>query len=97
MKKLFMNIEEIKNNFSDNLKNLIKESGKSNNKIAKDLGITYQALANYKNGRIPQIEMIFKIKEYFNVELKELLETKMFEYVIMENIITKKVLKRKGE
>lgn len=92
-----MNIEEIKNNFSDNLKNLIKESGKNNNKIAKDLGITYQALANYKNGRIPQIEMIFKIKEYFNVELKELLETKMFEYVIMENIITKKVLKRKGE
>lgn len=92
-----MSIEEVRDNFSNNLKNLIEESGKSNTEIAKDLGITYQALANYKKGRIPQIEMIFKIKEYFNVELKELLETKIFEYIIVEDIIIKKILQRKGK
>ena len=68
-------------------KNLVKEkcgndlenenSKMTSSQIAKDLGITYQALLNYENKRIPEYKQLALIKDYFNVSYSYLLgETK---------------------
>lgn len=71
--------------FSIVLKNLIKEKKKdefeteaqTNSKIARELGITYQALVNYQNGRIPEYKQLAYIKDYFDVSYSYLFgETK---------------------
>lgn len=75
----------LKNNFNIVFTNLVKETCGNNlqdekqtyTKLAQDLGITYQALINYKKDRMPEYKQLAFIKDYFDVSYSYLLgETK---------------------
>ncbi|GHV48369.1 hypothetical protein FACS189499_07630 [Clostridia bacterium] len=60
----------IKRKFGEQIVKLRKRNSLSEEKIAKDLGITQQSLNLYENGkRSPNLEMICKLAEYFNISL----------------------------
>ena len=72
-------------NFNIVFTNLVKERCGSNiknekqtyTKLAEELGITYQALINYKKDRMPEYKQLAFIKDYFDVSYSYLLgETK---------------------
>lgn len=65
-------VNEIRSTFKYNFVNLIEkkklEDGTTYEEMAKDLGITIQAFFNYKKGvRMPQIEQLSLIQDYFDV------------------------------
>lgn len=54
--------------------NCLKEkSGKTQAKIASELGITPQAFSNYMKGREPDYNTLIKMSKYFDVSLDYLL------------------------
>lgn len=53
--------------FKERLQFLKKSSGKTQTEIARDLGITPQALSYYMNGREPTFDILIKIAQYFDV------------------------------
>lgn len=60
--------------FSTRLEQTIKENKVSKKKIAKDLGINPQAISNYtKMERLPRLEIVVRLAEYFNVSVDWLL------------------------
>ena len=49
-------------------------------KVALDLNISREALSHYENGkRSPDIQMLRKLSEYFNVSIDFLINAKEFE------------------
>ncbi len=49
-------------------------------KVAMDLNITREALSHYENGkRDPNLDMLVKMSEYFNVSIDYLITGKDFE------------------
>ena len=57
------------------LKELRKNKGMSQEKVAHDLGLSLRGYQNYEYGqREPNIEMILKLAEYYNVTTDYLLE-----------------------
>ena len=77
--------DALKNNFNIVFTNLVREKCGNNlqdekqtyTKLAQELGITYQALINYKKDRMPEYKQLAFIKNYFNVSYSYLLgETK---------------------
>ena len=75
----------LKNNFNIVFTNLVKETcgndlqdeKQTYTKLAQELGITYQALINYKKDRMPEYKQLAFIKDYFDVSYSYLLgETK---------------------
>lgn len=76
---------ELKDSFNIVFTNLVKErcgndlknEKQSYSNLAQDLGITYQALMNYKKDRIPEYKQLALIKDYFGVSYSYLFgETK---------------------
>ena len=62
------------NLFMPRLQELIAESGKMQNEICKDLGITKQKLSKWKLGYYePSIDEIIMLANYFNVTTDYLL------------------------
>lgn len=60
--------------FNDRLDNIICESGKSLNVIAKESGIDRKALLSYRAGvTLPNAKSLYKICKYFNVSADYLL------------------------
>lgn len=59
--------------FQARLKELKECSGKTQARIAEDLGVTPQAFSYYVNGREPDYDVLIKIAEYFNVSIDYLL------------------------
>lgn len=58
-----------------NLKELRKKKNLSQSQVAEALGISLRAYQNYEyNQREPNIEMINKLADYFNVTVDKLLE-----------------------
>lgn len=55
--------------FHSRLKELKDGSGKTQARIADDLGITPQALSYYINGREPDYDVLMKIASYFDVSV----------------------------
>lgn len=56
------------------LKNIRKSKGYSQLKVAMDLNISREALSYYENGqRCPNLEMLVKMSEYFNVSIHYLI------------------------
>ena len=52
------------------LKRIRKERGLNQLKVALDLNISREALSHYENGkRSPDIQMLRKLSEYFNVSI----------------------------
>ena len=60
---------------------LIRKQRKLNQlKVAPDLNISREALSHYENGkRSPDIQMLRKLSEYFNVSIDFLINGKEFE------------------
>lgn len=56
------------------LRNIRKNKGYSQLKVAMDLNISREALSYYENGqRCHNLEMLVKISEYFNVSIHYLI------------------------
>lgn len=61
------------------LKKLRTELGLSQLKVAMDLSISREALSYYENGkRSPDLQMLRKLSEYFNVSIDYLITGKEF-------------------
>jgi transcriptional regulator with XRE-family HTH domain len=57
-----------------------KKKGYSQLKVAMDLNISREALSYYENGRrSPDLQMLLKLSEYFNVSIHYLITGKEFE------------------
>lgn len=61
------------NLFCERLNCLKEKSGKTQAKIASELGITPQAFSNYMKGREPDYNTLIKMSKYFDVSLDYLL------------------------
>ena len=62
------------------LKIIRKERNLNQQKVAMDLNISREALSHYENGkRSPDIDMLRKLSEYFNVSIDFLINGKEFE------------------
>lgn len=59
--------------FHERFKSLRDSSGKTQAKIAEDLGMTPQALSYYANGREPNYDTLIAMAEYFHVTTDYLL------------------------
>lgn len=56
------------------LKEIRKKKGYSQLKVAMDLNISREALSYYENGqRCPNLEMLVKMSDYFNVSIDYLI------------------------
>lgn len=61
------------------LKQIRKEQGLTQLKVAMDLNISREALSHYENSkREPSIDMLVKMSEYFNVSIDYLISGKNF-------------------
>jgi transcriptional regulator with XRE-family HTH domain len=61
--------------FVKGLKQIRKERGLTQLKVAMDLNISREALCHYENGkREPSIDMLVKMSEYFNVSIDFLIK-----------------------
>ena len=57
------------------LRSIRKQKGLNQLKVALDLNISREALSHYENGkRSPDVQMLRKLSEYFNVSIDYLLE-----------------------
>lgn len=65
-------MKEVK--FNENLRELIKNKGLTQNDFANEMGIHSQVVYRYTNGvDFPRLERVCKIAKYFNVTLEELI------------------------
>ncbi|MGN1112294.1 MAG: helix-turn-helix domain-containing protein [Acutalibacteraceae bacterium] len=61
------------------LKDIRKKKGYSQLKVAMDLNISREALSYYENGqRCPNLEMLVKMSDYFNVSIDYLITGRNF-------------------
>ncbi len=65
--------------FLKGLKQIRKERGLTQLKVAMELNISREALSHYENGkREPSIELLIKMSEYFGVSIDFLIHGKEF-------------------
>lgn len=70
-----MELSDSKNLFSINLKRIMSKQNKNQIDVIKDLGIKQSTFSDWYLGkRIPRMNVIFQLAEYFNVEVQDLLE-----------------------
>lgn len=61
------------------LKAIRKSKGFSQVKVSLDLNISREAISNYENGkRSPDVEMLVKFSEYYNVSIDYLIKGEEF-------------------
>ena len=72
-------------NVSKFIKNLRNKNNLTQKKLAEELGVTYQAVSKWENGKnIPDIEILKLICDKYNVNIEDIIGTKK------KRIITKK-------
>lgn len=79
--------------FSDQIKNLRKQTGLTQDQFAEKLHVTRQAISNWENNRnLPDLEMLIQISQTFDISLDELIlgDTQM-------NKMTEKLIKDTDE
>ena len=59
--------------FYQRLRKLCKEKGITVTKMVNELGLSSANLSNWKSGRLPKTEIAFKIAEYLNISVYELI------------------------
>ena len=59
--------------FYQRLHEICKAKGVSVTKMVKDIGLSSANMSNWKNGRVPKTEIAFKIADYLDVSVYELL------------------------
>lgn len=58
----------MRNKFQERLKEIIKQTGKTQTEIAKDLKTTPQNITNWKQGyNYPDFDMLIEMADYFGV------------------------------
>lgn len=60
--------------FSEKMKELRKQTGKSQEQVSKEMGIAISTLRYYENGRLPDTYQLKIIKNYYNVTYEYLLD-----------------------
>ena len=64
-------------NVSKFIKNLRNKNNLTQKKLAKELGVTYQAVSKWENGKnIPDIEILKLICDKYNVNIEDIIGTK---------------------
>ena len=67
-----------------------KKKGYSQLKVAMDLSISREAISYYENGlRCPNLEMLVKLSDYFNVSIDYLITGKNFKF--HKNVLTNRL------
>jgi transcriptional regulator with XRE-family HTH domain len=59
--------------FYQRLHKICKEKGTTVTRMVKDIGLSSANLSNWKNGRLPKTEIAFKIANYLNVSIYDLM------------------------
>lgn len=68
-----------------------KKKGYSQLKVAMDLSISREAISYYENGlRCPNLEMLVKLSDYFNVSIDYLITGKKFRRIVKQIILQNK-------
>ena len=61
-------------NIGNNIKQLRQKNNLTQDQVAEKIGVSYQAVSKWENGRgIPDIEMLKKISEVFDVDIDEII------------------------
>ena len=60
--------------FSEKMKELRKQLGKSQEQVSKEMGIAISTLRYYENGRLPDTYQLKMIKNYYQVSYEYLLD-----------------------
>ena len=72
-----MDIEEFRNCFGENLKNLRKNKGLTQSELAESIGLETHNLNRIENGKsFPQVKTLINIINYFNILPYELFTNK---------------------
>lgn len=70
-----MELSDSKNIFSLNLKRIMNRQNKNQNDVIKDLGIKQSTFSDWYLGkRIPRMNVIFQLAEYFKVDIRDLVD-----------------------
>ena len=59
--------------FYQRLRKICKEKGTTVTRMVKDIGLSSANLSNWKSGRLPKTEIAFKIANYLNVSIYDLM------------------------
>ena len=72
------------NKIAEFIKKLRKENNLTQNDLANKYNVTFQAVSKWENGKsIPDISILKKISEEFNINIDELLGSETLIYVTM--------------
>lgn len=70
-----MELSDSKNIFSLNLKRIMSKQNKNQNDVIKDLEIKQSTFSDWYLGkRIPRMNVIFQLAEYFKVDIRDLID-----------------------
>ncbi len=58
--------------FSERMKQLREEKNLTRMAVSKDIGIHFNSINEYERGRVPSLDILKKIKEYYNVSYEYL-------------------------
>lgn len=61
--------------FLENLTKLLDERHDTRTNLARNIGISESAIRQWYQGRLPTIDKVIKISQYFSIDINELLGT----------------------
>lgn len=81
----------------ENIAKLRKSKGVKQDKLARFVGVTAQAVSKWENGGVPDTELLPKIAEFFNVSIDELFGRQKNISVDIQDVILEDITKTKVE
>ena len=78
-----------------NIAELRKAKGVKQDELARFVGITAQAVSKWENGGVPDIELLPKIADYFNVSIDELFGRELNTAIDIQDAILRDITKTK--
>ncbi|MBQ6825204.1 MAG: helix-turn-helix transcriptional regulator [Clostridia bacterium] len=80
------------NNIGLNISILRKEKGITQEELAKHIGISAQAVSKWENGGVPDIELLPKIADYFEIPIDRLFDRDAMQYKEYNTAFIKKII-----
>lgn len=74
-----------------------KERGIKQEQLANHVGISTQAVSKWENGGVPDIELLPKIADFFNISIDSLFGRNMADYSDIRTVIEDKIYDAKAE